>query len=223
MRIQEIKLLTNDLEPLIDFYHRGLELPLIENTESSVSFRIGSSRLVFERSEEAANPYYHFAINISESKIDLALVWLKEKGVRINLAFGEEVFFSQTWNSHAIYFYDPAGNIVELIARHNKKSTTGHEFTRDDMINISEIGMPAEDVLSLSEYLLKQYNEQVYISGDSMFTPIGAEDGLLILSSLERIWLGSNKKVAIFPMSIILESRESTETKQVLHYPYLIS
>lgn len=134
----------------------------------------------------------------------------------------EEDYFSESWNSHSIYFYDPAGNIVELIARHNLINKLDNEFSYGDLLNISEIGMPAEDVTSLSGYLLEQYKEQIYISGNSKFTPIGDEEGLIILSSLDRNWLGSNKKVKKFPLEIfIVNGRE--ETMQVQKYPYIIT
>ncbi|TFE19350.1 VOC family protein [Cohnella luojiensis] len=221
MKIQEIKLLANDLDNLVDFYNRILELPIVEHSSIYVSFQIGSSKLVFELSEEVVNPYYHFAFNITESKKDLALNWLKAKGIHINLINGEEFYFSESWNSTSIFFYDPTGNIVELIARHNTKNRLGHDFSTDDLLNISEIGIPALDVINLSEYLLHQYKEQIYISGNSMFTPIGDEEGLLILSSLDRNWLGSNKKVEIFPLEIVIADGKE-DSMQILNYPYII-
>lgn len=48
MKIQEIKLLTNNLDNLIDFYNRIIEIPIIERSADHVSFQIGSSKLVFE-------------------------------------------------------------------------------------------------------------------------------------------------------------------------------
>ncbi|MFC4776115.1 VOC family protein [Paenibacillus sp. GCM10023252] len=222
MKIQEIKLLTSSLDSLIEFYSRILELPIIERSVAHVTFQIGSSKLVFEISDEVANPYYHFAFNITESKKDLAISWLKAKGITINLFNDEEDYFSESWNSHSIYFYDPVGNIVELIARHNTKNKLGHEFSYEDLLNISEIGMPARDVITLSGYLLEQFKEHIYISGNSMFAPIGDEEGLLILSSLDRNWLGSNKKVEIFPLEIFIATGRE-ETIQVQKYPYLIT
>ncbi|RED59173.1 VOC family protein [Cohnella lupini] len=222
MKIQEIKLLSNNLDKVIDFYNRILELPIIEQSTAKVSFQIGASKLVFELSEEVTNPYYHFAINITESKIDLAISWLKAKGIKINLINEEEVDFSKSWNSHSIYFYDSIGNIVEFIARHNIKSILSHEFSYEDLLNISEIGMPAQDVIILSGYLTEQYKEQIYISGNSMFTPIGNEEGLLILSSLNRNWLGSNKKVEIFPLEIFIENGRE-EIISVSNHSYIIS
>jgi catechol 2,3-dioxygenase-like lactoylglutathione lyase family enzyme len=223
MIIQEIKLLAKRLEPLIDFYRRVLELPVLEQSASHVSFGIGLSRLTFERSDDLATPYYHFAFNMTESKADLAIPWLKAKGIRINLINGEEDCYSKTWNSHSVYFYDPAGNIVEFIARHNlKQESDQREFLPEDLLNISEIGIPADDVIELSNAIIDRLNEQVYLAGDSMFTPIGDEQGLLILSSLDRNWLGSDKKVRIFPLEIVL-GNGANDPLQLDRYPYRIT
>jgi hypothetical protein len=51
--------------------------------------------------------------------------------------------------------------------------------------------------------------------------PIGDEEGLFILSSLNRNWLGSNKKAEIFPLDIII-SGERNEESSLFHYPYKI-
>lgn len=222
MFIQEIKLFSNNLESIIDFYNRVLEMPIVERTESRVSFEVGESRLTFERCDAELKPYYHFAFNVTKSKADQIVPWLKARGIVINLTNEKEVNYFKDWNAHSVYFYDPAGNIVEFIARHNTKQESDQPFKREDLLNISEIGMPALDVIALSELLIERYDEQIYLSGDDMFTPIGDEQGLLILSSLDRIWLGSDKKVDIFPLEIVIANARE-DTVQLENYPYRIT
>lgn len=114
-------------------------------------------------------------------------------------------------------------NVVEFIARHSvRQGSDAKEFSALDILNISEIGLPAEDVLGLSAYLQKKYEEPEYRSGNAMFTPIGDEEGLMILSSLDRNWLGSSKKVSIFPIEVVL-NKGITSIDSVLQYPYKIS
>ncbi len=206
MKIDEIKLFTNRLDDLKDFYYRIMELPIIKSSNTAFTVEVGSSKLTFELNDTVINPYYHFAFNIVESKNKLALKWLESRNINLNRINDSDDYYSESWNSHAIYFYDPAGNIVELIARHNLEHPSDSDFTYEDMLNISEIGLPSEDVIELSEFLQFQYSEQIYISGNSMFTPIGDEEGLFILSSLDRDWLGSNKKVEMFPLEIVIDN-----------------
>ncbi|QMV40029.1 VOC family protein [Cohnella cholangitidis] len=223
MEITEIKLLANRLDLLKEFYCTMLELPILEYTPSSLSILAGSSKLIFVHSTDVVNPYYHFAFNISENKVDQALKWLQARAVPINQVEGNDVLYSESWNSDSIYFYDPAGNIVEFIARHSlRQGSNAKGFSALDILNISEIGLPSEDVLDLSAHLQEKYEEPVYRSGNAMFTPIGDEEGLMILSSLDRNWLGSSKKVAIFPMEIVL-TKGTTQIDFVLQYPYQIT
>lgn len=221
MKIKEIRIFTNNLNELKNFYSDLLGFSLIFNDQNLVSFQVGSSILSFIETKEIANPYYHFAFNITESKKDKCITWLKQKGININLINGYEDYFSKSWNSHSIYFYDPSGNILELIARHDLKSDDDKEFKTTDIINISEIGFPVNDVKFASDELINKYNVEVYKDSNDVFAPMGNEDGLFILSGLNRNWLGSNKKVEIFPLELtILSSKESDE--RFLSYPYII-
>lgn len=223
MKIKEIKLLTNDIEATIDFYHKLLGIPVVSNPIDSVTFQIGESRLTFTKNETHIDPYYHFAINITQDKVQNAINWLHDHGISINKVNNKDVVHSQSWNSDSVYFYDSIGNIVEFIARHNMKNPgeKAGKFNCFDLMNISEIGLPATDVITLTEFIQEQYNEQVYLSNDSLFSPIGDEEGLFILSSVERKWLGSDKKVEIFPLEVIIVSGRD-ETRKLLNYPYTI-
>ncbi|MED1202587.1 VOC family protein [Heyndrickxia acidicola] len=221
MQIKEIRLYTNKLNELKNFYSDLLGFSLIYFDQNVISFKVGNSILSFVQTKEITNPYYHFAFNITESKKDEGIAWLKQKGININLINGSEDIFSKSWNSHSIYFYDPSGNILELIARHDLKSDDHKEFKATDIINISEIGFPVNDVKLASDELIQRYNVEVYKESNNEFAPIGNEDGLFILSGLNRNWLGSNKKVEIFPLELtILSCKESEE--RFLSFPYII-
>ena len=228
MRIARIKLYALELEPLRRFYRDTLELPLCEDGEGSFTVRAGQSLLTFDQglpdsdssSSSDEPPYYHFAFNISENKIAEAVEWLERKGVAISPVNGRTVVRSESWDSDSVYFVDPAGNIVEFIARHglsNGADTPG--FSAENIVNISEIGCGTDDVNELSGLLRKRLRGSVYLEGDDLFTPIGDEEGLIILSSLRRNWLGSNKPVRIFPMEITVLMGETGES-QVLRFPY---
>lgn len=222
MIIREIKLLTSRFEALRSFYLDVLGFTLDRSDERSFTVVAGASKLTFAACEPDTEPYYHFAFNITESKIEPAIAWLAAKGILPSIVDQSPVVYSQSWQSHSVYFGDPAGNIVEFIARHRKPSESKADFfSLDDVLNVSEIGLPANDVDELSRFLRSELAEAVYIEGNAMFTPIGDEDGLLILSSLERCWLGSDKKVAIYPVEVAL-GNGGRRSVPVLHYPYVI-
>lgn len=221
MIIREIKLLTSRLEALRSFYVDVLGFSLDRSDERSFTVDAGASKLTFAACETGAEPYYHFAFNITESKIESAIAWLTGKGIVPSVVDQSPVVYSESWQSHSVYFGDPAGNVVEFIARHRRPSQSEPGFSLEDVLNVSEIGLPANDVDELSRFLRSELAVEVYLEGNSIFTPIGDEDGLLILSSLERCWLGSDKKVAIFPVEVTL-GIGGRRSIPVLPYPYVI-
>jgi hypothetical protein len=91
----------------------------------------------------------------------------------------------------------------------------------EDIKNISEIGLPVEDVQQASEILQKKYNVGVYKSSNNVFAPLGNEEGLFILLGLNRNWAGSIKKVKVFPLIVdIYNNIERNDN--FLSYPYTI-
>lgn len=221
MKIKEVVLYATSLDKINSFYAGILELPIIQENNKKISFKAGTSILTFNQWNEYDSPYYHFAFNITESKIEQALQWLKNKRVTINQINGLDDYYSESWNSHSIYFYDSLGNIVEFIARHNILEVGHGDFSSKDIKNISEIGLPVEDVQQASKILQNKYSVGVYKSSNDVFAPLGNEEGLFILSGLNRNWLGSNKKVKVFPLTVdIYNNMERNDN--LLGYPYTI-
>ena len=63
MHIKELILKTNSLHRTRLFYHKTLELDIVNETDESVSFKEGKTTLTFEEVEDQ-KPFYHFAFNI---------------------------------------------------------------------------------------------------------------------------------------------------------------
>ena len=66
---------------------------------------------------------------------------------------GKDDFDSTNWNSHSVYFKDAAGNVLEFIARRDLKNSVEGEFNSSHILNVSEIGLPSEDVIGLANEL----------------------------------------------------------------------
>jgi hypothetical protein len=91
--------------------------------------------------------------------------------------------------AHGIHFKDSAGNILEFIARHDQKNATDEAFNSKHILQVSEIGLPSQDVISFAKELCKKLGVSVYRQDfNETFTPIGDEDCLLILPVENRIW-----------------------------------
>lgn len=219
MKIKEIILKTNKLDDLIDFYCKIFGLPLFQISNQSVTILAGSSRITFQEELNMESPYYHFAFNISENKHNQALKWLKKRGIQINFIDGHEQYFSRSWNSHSIYFYDPAGNVVEFIARHNLICHLEGDFSPADILNISEIGLVVDNVFDMEDRIGDFLDAPIFIEGNAMFAPLGNEEGLIILSSRNRNWLGSNKECKVFPLEvkIMMDHEDQFEIAGILY------
>lgn len=196
MKIQELRLATAALDQQHAFYANVLGLETLEQTPTRVSFRVGASQLVFEQSDRSLAGVYHFAFNIPVNQLEAALDWTSDRVPLLASATGQTVFHSESWNADMFYFADPAGNILEFIARHTLRDSSDMPFDTRSLLNVSEIGIAAEDVPAEVAKLTAQIGDGVYKEGDPTFTPVGDEHGLLIVVQRGRIWFPNTGKPA---------------------------
>ncbi|MBS1551207.1 MAG: hypothetical protein JST15_03945 [Bacteroidetes bacterium] len=210
MQIKEIILQTHLINELKNFYGNVLDLNIKEESPESFSFNTGDSLVRFEKSAGDVKPFYHFAFNIPENSLSSAKKWLKPRTLLIKSPDdGTDEFDFQSWNAHSVFFYDPAGNILEFIARHNLKNGTDGEFTERNILNISEIGVPVKSVSEFSGLLNDTYGIP-YFSGDNdTFSAMGNNNGLFIIVNKGRKWYPDCPEAEIFPLSIKILCRLS--------------
>lgn len=204
MILEEVILNTHELTDLKTFYVQTLGLGLLKENTHSFTIAAGETKLTFVLAEEQSErPFYHFAVNINEDKFKLAKTFLSKRVTLLKDESQDEFEFT-SWNAHAVYFYDPAGNIVEFIARHNikSKSTSSNEFTNKDILCVSEVGLPVLDVAAAVSSLEADMNLPAWKGDRSTFQPVGDEDGLFIVAMIDRIWLPTSEKATIFPLSV---------------------
>ncbi|MCJ8011583.1 ring-cleaving dioxygenase [Paenibacillus sp. KQZ6P-2] len=199
MHFMDVKLKTAELVPLKLFYEKTLQVPVIDEGDGFFSLRIGETRLTFEETEEG-QPFYHYAFNIPENQFKEAKAWLADK-VTLNQHEGEDEADFVSWNAHAVYFEDPAGNIVELIARHNLDNASDEPFSASSLLCVSEIGIVRNEVPSFVEELVGQGLSK-WREGSEEFVPVGDEHGLLIVVKKDRRWFFAEKDAGIFPVSL---------------------
>lgn len=206
MRIDRLDLLTNDLAVQRKFYASELPLPVLEASSDVLSLQAGRSRLTFRQAPEGWNGFYHFAFNIPEDQFGEAKAWLSRRVMLIKDNKGEDEFpSSKEWNAHSVYFYDPAGNILEFIARHDLDEHSDKPFDEQSILSISEIGIVSEDVPAMVRSLQSQMGISPYGGpGSETFTAVGDEHGLFIVVKRGRIWFPDTGKPAV-PASLGVE------------------
>lgn len=206
MNIQEITLEAADLQVLQEFYASKLQLP-VDRVGDSLVVTVGASKLKFNQGSEHR---YHFAFNIPENQLEACQDWLKQR-VPLLSEHGSEVFNFDSWEAHSLYYLDPAGNIVECIARHRLHNATSEPFSSASFLNVSEIGLASNDVVQQVQELAAQLSAPYFQSPDGPqpnFTAIGDDHGLIILVKRHRIWYPNTGVPAeIAPTRILVEGQ----------------
>jgi len=186
-----------DLEKMAVFYQQTMDLPA-EIRDGSLRVNAGETSIEFTPAAGDAKPYYHFAFNIPHNKLDTAMKWLEPRCALVKLGNGGYVAHFESWNAHAVYFLDPAGNILEFIARHTLKNDAPGDFSPKDILCASEIGVVAPDVVKASDQLCAGANLKRYRPGDENFTAVGDEHGLFIVVRAGRRWFSSDRAAEVF-------------------------
>ena len=215
MNILELELNTNHpLRALADFYTKLLAKPPLEQTDQRLALQVGATQLTFQYLESTSPTRYHFAINIPKNQLEAALHWTRERVSLIKDKSDEEVFQFDNWNADALYFYDPAGNILELIARHTLDNKREGAFGAHSLLNISEIGIVARDVTEQVRDIQKKLAVKPYRGTlNAEFTPVGDEHGLFIVVKEGRIWFpDTGISAERLPVTTVVEQGGNIET-----------
>jgi len=207
---------------MVAFYQKQLGLQVKSQTKREVSFQAGASVLTFiqvakgkhgdggrlnERGEASGEPMYHFAFNIPENKIQAAHDWQRKltslvptPSHMIDPKYSPDVRHFANWNAHSVFFYDPAYNIVEYIARHDLKNgaADNKRFNATDLLGLSEIGFLVEpkEREALARAMGAQLGLHEYPRGATPWA-MGDEQGLvLVLGNLGGNW-GENSPTPV--------------------------
>jgi catechol 2,3-dioxygenase-like lactoylglutathione lyase family enzyme len=221
MNITRLELPARDLQAQKGYYADLLGLPVHLST-AKLEVKAGKTDLIFTQTGPEFDGAYHFAFNIPENQIRSAKEWLMPRTVLLKDEQGNDYFQHSGWNSEAVYFKDPAGNILEFIARHDLSNAVDGDFDSSRILNVSEIGLPSEDVLDWADELCTRLGLSVFRQEpNKSFTPVGDNDGLFILPAKDRIWYPNTAIPArLLPVRVGVESNGIGW--EVRGYPYEI-
>jgi catechol 2,3-dioxygenase-like lactoylglutathione lyase family enzyme len=212
---------ASDLQAQRDFYANILELP-VTLSPAGLEVKAGKTDILFTRASPDFDGAYHFAFNIPENQFRAAKEWITSRVSLLHDESGKYEFESESWNSHSVYFKDAAGNVLEFIARHNLKNAVEGDFDSKHVLQVSEIGLPSEDVLAFAKELCTRLNLSVFKQRpDESFTPVGDDNGLFILPIKDRIWIpDSGVPAKLLPVKV--KGEENGRQWEVSGYPYEI-
>ncbi|MCF8304348.1 MAG: hypothetical protein K9I94_13815 [Bacteroidales bacterium] len=207
MKLQRIELLTEELELVRSFYSNQLGVEEVKDDEGIAAFNIGNSILAFRQSSLFEKPYYHFAIQIPENKIEEAAEWVSKRTELIINENNKSITDFPNWNAHSVYFTDPAGNVVELIAHHNYKNDDHKPLDQKGLLKLSEIGLPVKDIKSTHDQLQKLTQVSKWYGDFENFCATGSELGLFIMvDQASKRWYPTDKRAKPFPFKAEIEN-----------------
>lgn len=192
---------TNKLKVVRRFYRNVLGLEISDTTDERFTVNIGESKVIFVETDQPA--FYHFAINIPGNQFSIMKHWIKEKIPLNRQRAIDEVYFP-SFDADAMYFEDPAGNIVELIGR-RKRDLFG-DLTTEAFLNISEVGVVTP--------FMTEIGDEIQDTGVPLFQGmeinpeevnfLGKDDAFIVLTPPDRKWNFSEKDSVIHPLEFTL-------------------
>ena len=203
MNITRLELPTTDLHAQKDFYSDILDLSVDLSVEK-LEVQVGETELIFTQADSDFDGAYHFAFNIPENQFYRAKEWIAARVPLLKDVDENDEFASDNWNSKSVYFKDTAGNVLEFIARHNLKNAVEGDFGGNQILNISEIGLSSENVIGFANELSSKLGVSVFKQEPTeTFTPVGDDNGLLILPAKDRIWIpNSGVPAKLLPVKV---------------------
>jgi catechol-2,3-dioxygenase len=189
VRIREVVLPAPDPEALAAFYGGPGE-------GAAAAARFGATRVRFAPGPAVCS---HFAVNVPPQRFGEAVEWARERAP----LHREDVPFPD-WRARSAYFFDPAGNVVELIARERAPG-------EDLFLEVSEVGLPVEDVGVAVEWLETELGLPHFDGDRRSFSAVGDDRGLLIVVPVGRPWLFTDQPAPDAPLRLTIESDRSEE------------
>lgn len=165
---------------------------------------IGRTALAFN--EAAGRPFYHFAFLAPGNRFDAAFRWAQTSlDLLPDSETGEVVFEFENWDARAIYFHDPAGNIVEVIA-HNGVGESGASgiFDPRELLGLSEIGLigKSDEIAHGLEAIGLQLWDGLLSPGRLAF--FGERTKTLIVAEPGRGWLPTGEPAEVHPAEVTI-------------------
>ncbi len=216
---------STPLDEMEHFYADTLELSIEERSSERLRVRAGETLMTFrKRTAEEEAPWYHVAFNIPENKIVSARDWQKERtpfdnnpGAPRHPDHPDIVHFAH-WDAHSVFFRDPAGNLLEHIARHTLDYTEPGPFSSRDIRCCSEIAivLDAEDIRPEADAIGASIGLSRYRTSNPNFVALGDENGLVLIM---RKGVSLRRQANVYPTSVEIDSAESVEL-EIEGFPY---
>lgn len=213
MDVMNVHLKTAKLQALRKFYKDILGCTIQHENAHQLDVAFGNSTITFNDDNVDGEPFYHFAFDIPANQFQEAKQWVLDRTPLLIENGKDDIYFDFS-KAHSFYFEDPAGNIIEFIARLETNEESATPFSMTSIQRISEIGLVVHDKVAVAKQLaqydiLPPPHEKVT---DHPLTFMGDRQTnvYILLVEPERKWLFSPKLSKIFPIDILLSTGVKT-------------
>lgn len=207
MTLSQVTLQTSNLGRTLDFYENVLGLTLTEHPAERLTFKTGRSKLVFEAAPQRRQPFYHLAFSVPHNQFEAAVRWLEPRTAILPFCGDHRIADFPAWEARAVYFHDPEGNILELIARRPLPAAPSALFGRTPIVGLSEIGIVADNVELACQALHERYGVPYFARGPRLrdFAAMGDDEGLFIVCQTGRGWWPTLRPAERHPLEVAIE------------------
>ncbi|MGH1366372.1 MAG: VOC family protein [Calditrichia bacterium] len=210
------------LSDLRTFYSNKLGFSILDESDKHLTLAGGKTTITFLKVDTIDSfPWYHFAFNIPQNQILSAREWHLKRGPLIETPphqrdpdYPNDVRHFRHWNAHSLFFWDPAGNLVEYIARHELDNDSESDFSVGDIHYASEIGFIVEDQQEAARQLNKAFGLSAYPKETNFWWAMGDADGLLLCLPKGREWgefEGRTQKFSEYPTNVTINGSTEQE------------
>ncbi len=221
MKILGLLLMTHRLAEQKDFYVRTLSLPLVEETGSSFAVQAGDTKLVFNLAESELQPSYYFAFKVAQEHFASIKDQLSQ-GVTLLKRQGREVFETTAQKTQAVYCSDPANNLLAVMAQRSLPNQDSTSLNPLNILGVSEVGMAADDVNSIAQFLQSSLGVGVYANNRGLPAVVGGEEGRFIVMRRGQPWFPTDHlRAEAHPLQVTIAGTIYA-TDKVADYPHYL-
>lgn len=200
MQIRHLGLATGDPSSLRPFYADVLDLP-VSDTAEGFAVAVGESAMVFRQAATGEEPTYHIAFSVPAGSIDAAADWLADRTELLS-DDGRERFRYEFLDATAVYATDPAGNVLELLARDGRVDAgRAAGFGPGSLLDVAEIGVVTDDVPGTAAALDDLFDLQG--TPDDSFAYLGGQKGAFVVVAPGRSWFPTEQPAAPAPLTVV--------------------
>ncbi|MDQ0198643.1 catechol 2,3-dioxygenase-like lactoylglutathione lyase family enzyme [Neobacillus ginsengisoli] len=214
MKIYQLYLKCFHLDEMKKFYTEDLEMELLSESEHHFTVSAGTTKIFFEL--DTSIPYYHVCFRTGSKYIEHMYHKLAENKLLLS---DEKGHYSMFWEGKQVYFFDPDGNILEILER---PFHWGESQPEAGWYDIGEIGMPVPSVKKMQESLRPYIRDQRKDENDT-FAFYGDQKGVFVIVKEGRNWKPSARAATIHPITaVVLGEQEGRFTHPELPYDVFV-